>query len=761
LIFNEGKMDQAELREWEHQCIQEETVQCVAACPLHVDARTFCALMAQGRFDKAWQTLAKVLPLPGVLARLCDGPCKAACVRKDAGGAIEMGALERFCAGAANPVPPPKPLPSRKKSVAVFGGELAGLCAAWELARRGFTVSLHCTVPGQGLHQLPAQTLPESALDREMESLAKLGVTVEQGVTLTADLLDSLLEDRDAVVVDGDAYGEGVDIFGQPDELTLGTQRAGLFACPPGLDSPVFRAATARRAANSVERFLQGVSMTSSRELEGPYPTRLFTSLDGVEPAAPACGDACPSEEDAREEAGRCLQCECMECVKVCEYLKHYKNYPKVYARQIYNNESIVMGTRQANSMINSCMLCGLCETVCPEDFSMPDLCLEARRTLVEQNHMPPSAHEFALRDMAFADGERCRITRHAPGAEQSEYVFFPGCQLGASDPDGVTAAYADLRDRLGNVGLMLRCCGAPADWSGRVPLFEESMADLKEAWQSLGSPKIITACPTCLKTLRAGLPDAEIVSHWSVLRALGLPKGTGSAPGPMAVNDPCAARHDRVQQEDVRALLDQASVTTVEPKLTGDHTECCGWGGLLSEANPELGMKVSERRARAREEDFVTYCVMCRDMIARTGKRAMHLYDLLYPRAEDPAARPSPGYSARRENRVRLKEGLLRDLWRDDGDPVREAYESVEATFTDRAAAVMEERRILVSDVQKVLHNARETGKRFVHEETGRFLASHRPVVVTYWVEFEEKDGGYLVHNVWSHRMHVKGGRA
>ena len=754
-------MDQAELRKWEHQCIQEESPRCVAACPLHVDARTVCALVAQRRVDKAWQTLARVLPLPGVLARLCDAPCKSACVRTDAGGPVEMGALERFCAQAAKPVDPPRPLPSRKKSVAVFGGELSGLCAAWELARRGFDVSLHCTAPGTALRGLPEETLPEDALDRELESLAKLGVALDQGVELTPALLDSLLESHDAVVVDGDAWGDGFAYFGMPDELTLGTQRAGLFACPPDEPSPVLRAAFARRAANSVERFVQGVSMTSSRDLEGPYPSRLFTSLEGVDTAPPACGESCPSEEEAREEAKRCLQCECMECVKVCEYLKHYKNYPKVYARQIYNNESIVMGTRQANSMINSCMLCGLCETVCPEDFSMADLCLEARRTLVEQDHMPPSAHEFALRDMAFADGERCRIARHAPGADDSEYVYFPGCQLAASDPGGVTAAYADLRARLGNVGLMLGCCGAPADWSGRVSLFEESLEALAGTWQSLGRPKIIAACPTCLKTLKAGLPDAEIVSHWSVLRVLGLPEGTGSAAGVLAVNDPCAARHDPVLREDVRALLEQASVSVVEPELTGECTECCGWGGLLAEANPELGLKVSARRAAAREEDFVTYCIMCRDMIARTGKRALHLYDLLYPAGGDPASRPSPGYSARRENRVRLRESLLRDLWQEDGGSAREPYESVEVAFTDGAAAVMEERRILVSDVQKVLHHARETGKRFVHDGTGRFLASRRPVVVTYWVEFEEAGDGFLVHNVWSHRMHIKGGRA
>lgn len=736
--------------------MQEEAPRCTASCPLHVDVKGFCALMGQRRVDKAWQVLAKTLPLPGVLARLCDGPCKSDCVRKDAGGAIMMDALERFCVENAKPVGPPKPLPSRHKSVAVLGGSLTGLCAAWEMARRGFDVALYCSEAGAFLPDLP-----EGVLSNELDGLRTMGASVEEGSELSASLLDTLLEEKDAIFVDSDDMPESLLDFGEPDEVTLGTERTGLFASRIGEQSAVFQAAVGRRAANSIERFTQGVSMVSDRELEGPYETRLFTSLAEVESVPPVSCEGMYTEPEAREEAKRCLQCECMECVKACEYLKYYKFYPKVYARQIYNNASIVMGTRQANTMINSCMLCGLCETICPEDFSMANLCLDARRELVAEGHMPPSAHEFALRDMAFANGDKCSLAKHAPGTDASEYVFFPGCQLTASDPDGVESAYADLRSRLGNVGLMLHCCGAPAEWSGRVELAEEAMAELRSMWESMGGPKVIAACPTCLKTLRAALPDAEIVSHWSILRALGLPEGAGGKATTLAVNDPCSARHDIVLREDVRALLDQAGVSMVELEFSGELAQCCGYGGLLSEANPELGKLVAEKRAEGADEDFVTYCIMCRDMLARTGKRALHLYDLLYPKNQSSAARPSPGYSARRENRVRLRETLLRGLWREDACLEVDPFEDVEVTFSETASANMEERRILKSDVQKVLLRVRQGGQRFVHGETGHLLASYRPVVVTYWVEFEERNGGYFVHNTWSHRMHIKGERS
>lgn len=748
-------MEQAELRAWEGRCIQDEAPQCKAACPLHIDVRAFTAFMGQERWDKAWGILARTMPLPGVLARICDGPCRNACLRKDAGGAIDMPGLERFCAGVAAPVPPPRPLPARKKFVGVVGNGMSALAAAWELARRGFETILYCSTPGGTLLDLPEKVLPRDVLARELKNLSTLGVTIAEERRMDEALLLAALDAHDAVFAASEKLSSVVAHYGDPDPLTLGTEHPGLFVAPSGETSPVLQAAAGRRAANSIERFTQGVSMVTGREQEGPYATRLYTNLEGIDAAVPV---DVTDEASAREEGRRCLQCECMECVKHCVYLREYKSYPKVYVRQIYNNDSIVMGTRQANTMINSCMLCGLCETLCPEDFAMADVCLEARRSMVDKGKMPQSAHEFALRDMAFANGSKSALTRHAPDGSASEYVFFPGCQLTASDPEGVRAAYADLRSRIGSVGLMLRCCNAPARWSGRETLFREVTLELEEQWHGMGKPTIIAACPTCLKMLREVLSDAEIQSHWSVLRAVGLPSDTAGIQDTLAVNDPCAARHDAPMREDVRAVLERMNVSTTEPRLTGEQTECCGYGGLVSEANPPLGLAAARNRAEACDEDYVTYCVMCRDMLARAGKRALHVYDLLYPRGGDPAGRSAPGYSRRRENRARLRESLLTELWEEKGWE-QEEFEKIEVAFTDEAAELMENRRILKTDVQKVLHMVREGGGRLVHSESGHFLANYRPVAVTYWVEYEEQGTGYLVHRVWSHRMRVLGG--
>ena len=67
-----------------------------------------------------------------------------------------------------------------------------------------------------------------------------------------------------------------------------------------------------------------------------------------------------------------------------------------------------------------------------------------------------------------------------------------------------------------------------------------------------------------------------------------------------------------------------------------------------------------------------------------------------------------------------------------------------------------MQERRILESDIEKVVKHVSETGQYIKHGTSGRCLASFRPVSVTYWIEFTLEDAVYTIHNTWSHRMNI-----
>ncbi|RXF73062.1 hypothetical protein EKK70_17360 [Desulfovibrio sp. DS-1] len=539
-----------------------------------------------------------------------------------------------------------------------------------------------------------------------------------------------------------------------------------------------------------MDRHLTGVSLSAGRERQGPFETRLFTSLEGVQamtpvalPALPPAGQGAgglapeaakgPDTPDFpyREEASRCLQCQCLECVKVCPYLEKYGEYPKKHARRIYNNLAIVKGVHQANRFINSCSLCGLCGTVCPTGFDMAPLCHEARRTLVHDGKMPPSTHEFALDDMAFSNGPHAALLRAPAGAQACAWLFLPGCQLAASAPDRVAQAWGILADRLsGGTGIALRCCGAPALWAGRDDLAAAAAEELRDGWNAMGRPTLVVGCPSCATTLRTLLPDLPQTMLWSVLAEYGVAGQTTPAPEALTLHDPCAARGDERLRTTVRGLLAARGVSVHEPDLTGPHTECCGYGGLMAEADPALARTVIQRRADASDLPFVTYCAMCRDRLAEAGSPASHLLDLLLPPLPggnpDPAA-PGPHITARQENRARLRDRLLREVYGETPpDAAPDAVREAALRIGPDMRVVMERRRILDDDLRGVIAEAERAGRYFIDTDTGMRLACLRRVRVTHWVGYEPEPGGagngaggdavpvHAIRQAYAHRM-------
>jgi hypothetical protein len=175
--------------------------------------------------------------------------------------------------------------------------------------------------------------------------------------------------------------------------------------------------------------------------------------------------------------------------------------------------------------------------------------------------------------------------------------------------------------------------------------------------------------------------------------------------------------------------------------------------------ANRSLAKAVVQRRIAESPLDYVTYCAMCRDLFAAQGKRTLHLLDLLFEAdPESRAMRTGPGYSQRHENRARLKHKLIKEVWGDEM-PGLQAYDKITLNIPAYAQTRMEERLILVEDIQQVIAHAEGTGRKLVNPQTGHLLAYHRPGNVTYWVEYSPTptEDGFAIHNAYSHRMLIE----
>jgi hypothetical protein len=223
-----------------------------------------------------------------------------------------------------------------------------------------------------------------------------------------------------------------------------------------------------------------------------------------------------------------------------------------------------------------------------------------------------------------------------------------------------------------------------------------------------------------------------------------------------VAIHDPCTTRYEHAIQDSARAIVQRLGYAIEELPLSRDRTECCSYGGLMWFANRDLAQAVVKRRIAASPVDYVTYCAVCRDFFAAQGKRTLHLLDLVYGTDLDQQAeRPNPGYSQRHENRARLKRKLLQDLWGDTMDQPSAAARLTLSLSAD-VQARLEQRLILVEDVQRVIEHAERTGRKLLNRETGRWLAYHKPTSVTYWVEYAAQGEAFVIYNAYSHRMEI-----
>jgi len=187
-------------------------------------------------------------------------------------------------------------------------------------------------------------------------------------------------------------------------------------------------------------------------------------------------------------------------------------------------------------------------------------------------------------------------------------------------------------------------------------------------------------------------------------------------------------------------------------------YTTCCGYGGLMAFANRAVADKVVQRRVAESEHDYVTYCAMCRGVFAKSGKRALHVLDILFGKeGEDAAARADPGFSRRRENRARLKTRLLREVW---GEDMTENNDDLDLIISPDVSMRLEQKLILLEEVREVIRRCERSGEKLLDVRSGHTLGCARPGCgpgcVTYWVEYSPEGSRFVVHNVYSHRMQI-----
>jgi len=156
-------------------------------------------------FTMAWKALVDMNPIPAVMGRVCPHPCEGACNRQYLDEPLGINSVERFLGDFARKNSLKFTKISDKgegRKVAVVGSGPAGLSCAYQLARRGYSVTIFEAMnePGGMLRWgIPAYRLPRDVLKADIDRILDLGIELKLG-TKVEDMA-SLKKDFDAVFV--------------------------------------------------------------------------------------------------------------------------------------------------------------------------------------------------------------------------------------------------------------------------------------------------------------------------------------------------------------------------------------------------------------------------------------------------------------------------------------------------------------------------------------------------------------------------------
>ncbi len=295
------------------------------------------------------------------------------------------------------------------------------------------------------------------------------------------------------------------------------------------------------------------------------------------------------------------------------------------------------------------CLVCDGCTASCPQEIEIGKLVIELRagcwsRGLV--HHKVRDAVE-GIKDEEFGNPlwlpreDRGKWVEGLEVSNRGKVLLFAGCMASYVDHQSVVP----LAKVLKSLGMEFRvlgseeyCCGLPLLLAGDLEGFKEVASKNFETFRSLGIERIVTPCPSCYRTFKtlyrqyAGIDLSEIgieVVHFTQLLYELWNRGVlklGKLRGVVTYHDPCdLGRHEGVYEEP-RALIEALGLELVEMKRCRNYARCCGAGGNVRIADPELSLRVAELRLR---EDLppnvsmiIHTCPTCRVQLEEGSQR-------------------------------------------------------------------------------------------------------------------------------------------
>ncbi|MCL1913100.1 MAG: NAD(P)-binding protein [Eubacteriaceae bacterium] len=729
------------------KCIKGAPAACMDACPLMLDIRAFTALAEKGKWNAAYRVLRNATVFPAIASILCPSACETSCGRKQLGDdAVAIRLIEGACVQLAkNQKPQAFALPQKTGQIAVIGAGLAGLAAALCLAQKKYLVTVFDKNSGWGGSLRPHPRFAEINADIELQfATSDVDFRYNEEIASLGDLAG-----YDMVYIATGAGGNDFGLLPSWDPKLLATSAHNVFmgGSLTGMDVAA-KIAQGKLFSKISDSFIQtGRALAASDDIDigdAIYPLQADTPRAArIEPSMLSGY----SEAEAKEEAARCMKCDCDNCFEQCEMLVLYRKKPKSIALEVYADSQAEppMSSHTLTRQVYSCNICGNCKVSCPVDIDIGALLQFSRETRYEESIYIGALHDYWLREMDFSTGEASFYAAPKSG-KTCRYIFFPGCQLGAHNPEHVIRSYEFLQD-MDETGFFAGCCGAPAYWAGDKERMRENFERIRNVWHELDCAEFVFACATCESLFSQFLPEIPHVPLYELMA-----NSYAISPGNIyefaSVFDPCSAYGNAAMESSVRAIAVQSGATLYE---LPEKNRCCGNGGHIRVADPGLYNTITRNRASMGEAPYIVYCSNCLDVFLSQNKDSVHILDIAL---NLPHQTVRSKIHERHENAINVKRRLIGNMNGEEFVPTTNEWDAIELVMSSTLADSIEEKLISHGDIKEAIWRAEATGDKLV-DGFGVFRCSLEREVLTYWTAYKVMESGaFEVLEAYSHRM-------
>lgn len=269
------------------------------------------------------------------------------------------------------------------------------------------------------------------------------------------------------------------------------------------------------------------------------------------------------------------------------------------------------------------CSTCGDCERRCPSNVCIVDIIEKARKELVEEGHALDRHKKLAENIQKFGNpyGESAsRAEQFEKTPKKAKVGFFMGCTPSYRNQNLAKASFSIL-DKLGEDYTVIDevCCGSPLERIGWSDEDVKKLVDHNlESIEELGIEILLFSCSGCYNMFKNHYPKFRELKFKSMhiteyLAEKDLPLKEYHKT--LTYHDPChLGRHAKVYDAPRKIIEKIPGATFVEMEFNKDTARCCGGGGGLRAAFPDMSQRIAGKRVESAQfaDVLLTSCPFC-----------------------------------------------------------------------------------------------------------------------------------------------------